>query len=132
MEEKIFFENGNIKITNARFIAGSQTYAMAAINSVKVTKTNITESKTIPGILIAIGIIWLLIIFGKANSFSSYVWPSLLLAVGVFWFFSIKENFLYRVVLTTSSGEASAFESTNKNDILTIEKALNDVIIFRG
>jgi hypothetical protein len=55
MEEKVFFENGNVKVTNARFVVGDQTFAMAAVNSVKVSSTDITPSNAISGILVAVG-----------------------------------------------------------------------------
>ena len=35
MEEKTFFEHDDVKITNARFLSGGQTYAMSNVTSVK-------------------------------------------------------------------------------------------------
>jgi hypothetical protein len=35
MDERIFFEYGDVKVTNARFINGGQTYAMNNVTSVK-------------------------------------------------------------------------------------------------
>ena len=35
VQETTFFEQGNVKVTNARFIVPSQTYAMSDITSVK-------------------------------------------------------------------------------------------------
>ena len=35
MDEKTFFEYDDVKVTNARFISGSQTYAMSNVTSVK-------------------------------------------------------------------------------------------------
>lgn len=38
MEEKTFFEYENVKVTNARFATGGQTYAMNNVISVKTHK----------------------------------------------------------------------------------------------
>ncbi|TQQ44914.1 hypothetical protein FLL79_19260 [Vibrio cholerae] len=38
MEEKIFFESNDVKVTNSRFITGNQTYAMSNVTSVKPHK----------------------------------------------------------------------------------------------
>lgn len=35
MEERIFFEYGDVMVTNARFINGAQIYAMSNVTSVK-------------------------------------------------------------------------------------------------
>lgn len=132
MDEKVFYEKGSIRVTSARFVAGNQTYAMSAVNSVKVASANVTPSNTISGILVAVGAIWLLCLLLNSSAIKSYFFPSIILAIGVFWFRSIKETFEYRIVLTTSSGEESAFQSNNEQDILPIEKALHEAIIFRG
>jgi hypothetical protein len=35
MEEQVFFDNGDVTVTNARFISSGQTYVMSNITSVK-------------------------------------------------------------------------------------------------
>jgi hypothetical protein len=131
MDETVFFENNNVKVTNSRFIVGNQTYAMAAVNSVKITTTDITPPNTFAGILIVVGAIWLLVALGSGNA-SSFLWSVALLAGGVFWFRSIKPTFEHKIILTTSSGEATALTSRNDQDIRPVEKALNDALVFRG
>jgi hypothetical protein len=132
VEEKIFFENGNVKVTNARFVVGDQTYAMAAVNSVNVSSVDVTPSNTMPGILIAVGAIWFISALAGGGEFSSFIWAVAITAVGFYWFRSIKKTFEYRIVLTTSSGETPALRSTNVQDIRPVEKALHDAIVFRG
>lgn len=34
MEEKVFFEHGSVKVTNARFVVDAQTFAMSNVTSV--------------------------------------------------------------------------------------------------
>lgn len=132
MEETVFFENGNVKVTNARFIVGDQTYAMAAVNSVKVSSIDITPSNTMPGILVAVGAIWFVSSIAASSEFSSYFWSVAILAVGIFWLRSIKKTLEYKIILTTPSGETSALKSTNDQDIRPVEKALHEAIVFRG
>lgn len=132
MDETVFFESGNVKVTNARFVVGDQTYAMAAVNSVKVSSTDLTPSNTFPGILIAVGGIWFIGALAGGSEFSSFIWPIVLTAVGFYWFRSIKKTYEYQIVLTTSSGETSALKSTNDQDIRPVEKALHEAIVFRG
>ncbi|GAB2180979.1 hypothetical protein DLREEDagrD3_12020 [Denitratisoma sp. agr-D3] len=132
MDETVFFESNNVKVTNSRFIVGNQTYAMAAVSSVKVTTTDITPPKTFPLILIVVGAIWLLAALSGNSSASSFLWSIGLIAVGIFWFRSIKPIFEHKIILTTSSGEATALTSRNDQDINPVEKALNDALVFRG
>lgn len=35
MEEKSFYNEGGVSVSNSRFIAGGQTYAMSGVTSVK-------------------------------------------------------------------------------------------------
>jgi len=132
VEENIFFENGNIKVTNARFVVGDQTYAMASVNSVKVSSTDITSSRTFPTLVILAGLVWLPIAFLQPSDISRLLWPALVLVAGCLWAFSIKKTIEYKIILTTSSGEAAALKSTDGKYIYSVEKALHDSIIFRG
>lgn len=132
MDETVFLEQGNIKVTNARFIVKDQTYAMASVNSVKVTKTDITPSNLFPIILIIISVVWLMNSIASPNGLASFFWPLGLLGFSILWLRSIKQAYEYRIMLTTSSGETPALKSTNDQDIRPVEKALNEAIVFRG
>lgn len=131
--EKIFFDAHDIKVTNARFIAYKQTYAMASVNSVKVGFTDRTPPKNgsvifcIVGGLMTIASIsdlrsrWLLTIIGLGV----FAW-------GIRWYRSIKPMFEYKLILTTSSGETTALTSFSEADIRVVEDALNNAIVYRG
>ena len=127
MEEKVFFDNGDVTVTNARFISNGQTYVMSNITSVK----NLIEdpSKTGPVIFIIIGGIIALAGLGN-TSFGAILVGAAILAVGVLWFKGLKSK--YYVALATASGETRALTSEDKSFIDTIVKALNDAIIHRG
>jgi hypothetical protein len=51
MQEKTFFEYEYVKVTNARFMTGGQTFAM---NNAKSVKTKINKPSRFGGILILI------------------------------------------------------------------------------
>jgi hypothetical protein len=133
LEEQIFFDSKDIKITNTRFVALNQTYAMSSVNSVKVTKNDITASIKMP---IIIGIIGLIFLFNNlSNSLSNYagyVFPILMLTWATFWFKSVKTQYEFIIVLRTSSGEMSALKSTDEMHIKSVEDALIQAIVHRG
>lgn len=133
MDEKEFLASGNIKVTNARFVVGAQTYAMSSVNSVKVTRTDVSASNSIPGLMVGVGAIWLLVqIVTQWRNIGGYLVPALLLGGGIFWIWNIQEKFEYKLVLTTSSGETTALVSNSAADVQPVEKALTDAIIYRG
>lgn len=124
MEEVQFYNNGNVSITNSRFMVGSTTYAMNGVTSVKRGQTE--PSKAAPVILAIIGVIML---FAAATLMFKGI-GILLVAVAVVWFRAIKPEYI--VFLNSSSGESQALSSTDKNYIDDVIKSLNDAIIHRG
>lgn len=123
MEEKDFYSNGNVSITNSRFIVGSTTYAMNGVTSVKRGETN--PSKVAPIIMCIIGAIAL--INGTATSF---LVGAILIILGVLWFRAIKPEYI--VFLNSASGESQALSSKDRKYIDDVINALNNAIIHRG
>ena len=122
MEEKIFFNEGGITVTNSRFVVPGQTYTMSGVTSIKSVRHD--PSKKWPIILLGIGIIMLL-------SGGDAAVPALLLIVaGVVWLYLIKPT--YGVVLSSASGETEALTSKDGGYINRIVNALNDAIVSRG
>jgi len=121
MEEKVFFDAGNISVSNSRFIVDGQTYAMGNVTSVKA---GVEEAKKGSGILI--GLIALIVLFGA----ESILWGSIIFIVGVLAFIGAKNK--YSVVLSTSSGENQALTSKDKIHIERVVSALNEAIVSRG
>lgn len=133
MDEKTFLASGHVKVTNTRFVVGAQTYAMSSVNSVKIVKTDVSLPLTIPGWAIGIGAIWLLVhISTQPTDVLGYLLPLPLIAGGIGWIWNTKDKYEYRLVLTTSSGETPVLVSQTSVDIVPIEKALTDAIIYRG
>lgn len=119
-EEKTFFEHGGVKVTNARFIVPSQTYAMSGITSVKF----FTEK---PGLALPIAafLIALVALSNNGNIWSIGI-PAL---VGVAL---LMRKATHHVVLSTSSGETRALASKDRLFIGSVIDGLNHAIVSRG
>lgn len=118
-EEKVFFEQGDVKVTNSRFMVHGTTHSMSGVTSVE--QGIITPSRKWPIILAVIGLLlfiwkwWLAVI---------------VLAGAVLWFFLQKTE--YTVEMSSSSGKTQALTSTDKDFIGKVVAALNDAIVHRG
>ena len=120
MEEKTFFEYEDVKVTNARFLSGTQTYAMSNVTSVKA----MTEK---PNRLWWI----LLLIVGVSIAYKSSLNGGavvVLIAAAALWW----QKTTYHVMLTTSGGETSALKTHQIEYVTKVIKALNDAIVYRG
>lgn len=127
MAEKTFFDDGGIKVTQARFIVPGQTYAMSGVTSVATRK--ITPSKTWPIILTVVGFFVMIGGF-SAKSVGAGIVGLLILAGGIAWLLLQKPT--YWVALHSASGEARALGDKNEAHIEAVIKALNDAIVARG
>lgn len=123
MEEKIFFADGDISVSNTRFTVCGQTYAMSAVTSVKQTVIN--PSYGLPGLL---GIAGIFICF--IGNIASIV--AGLAAICLAIFVGSRRKPEYIVVLNTSSGESQALKSYDKAHVENVVAALNNSIIHRG
>jgi hypothetical protein len=122
MDEKIFFNDENVTVSNARFIVHGQTYAMNGVTSVKQSVRQ--PSGAWPAIFIAGGC---LVMFAGG---AAVVCGVLLIVIGVIWRFLQKP--VWMVILNSSSGETQALTSQDKGHIDTVISALNDSIVHRG
>jgi hypothetical protein len=123
MAEEIFYESGNVKVTNARFIVDSQTYAMNGVTSVK--GHIIPANRTLGLILLIVG---LLIFFG--SGIGGKLLGLLVAAAGGYLMYQAKAT--HAVMLHSSSGEAQALSSTDEAYIKNVINALNEALIHRG
>ena len=124
MEETEFYKNGNVSITNARFMVDSTTYAMNGVTSVKRSQTN--PSKLGPVIMAIIGVG---VVFAAAALMAKAIGVVIVL-LAIAWFKAIKPEYI--VFLNSASGESQALSSTDKKYIDDVIKSLNDAIIHRG
>ena len=121
MEEQTFLNEGNVTVTNTRFIVPGETFAMAGVTSVSSLKDS--PSRWGPIILIVIGA------FGLSGS-DTIPGGLMSLAAGIAWWVLKKPKYI--VLLTTASGEAQAFPSKDEAFIARIVNALSEAIVARG
>jgi len=127
MEEKVFFESVNNKVTNARFITHGETYALAGLTSVKMTET---PSK-FKGLVILAGIFLILVGIANMSENASSGLVILTLAAFLVWLgFKIKPT--YSVVTVSAGGTIQALSSKDFDLINNIVNAINDAIVHRG
>lgn len=123
MEEKVFFEQGGVSVSNARFIVHGKTYAMNGVTSVKQGVNH--PSRLGPIVLGLVGLVCLL-----NASATGVMWSVAFLAIAAFWW--VKQKSVWIVVLSSSSGESQALSSENREYIEGVIGALNQSIIHRG
>ncbi len=120
MEEKTFFEYEDVKVTNARFISGAQTFAMSNVTSVKAQTEK--PSRLWGILLVAVGLLM------AANS--QLAWGGGIAAAAVLYLLMQKTT--YHVMLSTSGGETSALKTHQSDYITKVVNALNEAIVYRG
>ena len=123
MSEQVFFEQGNVKVTNARFVVNSQTYAMNGVTSVK--SNVVPPSRTGAMIAIGLGLLMLLAAEGASKIIG------LALVAGGAWFLS-QQKATHSVYLSSASGEVQALSETDEGFIKNVIQALNEALIHRG
>jgi hypothetical protein len=120
--ERVFRDEGAIKVTNARLLVPGNTFAMSGITSVKHIEKD--RSWAAGAILIAMGTVLLFCGLSFVPLAAIALIPgAILLARG-------KPK--YAISLMTSSGEVTAFSSPDKGLVRRIVNALNDAIVYRG
>lgn len=119
MEEKTFFEYDDVKVTNTRFITGSQTYAMSNVTSVKAFEQRPNRIWGVAALLI-----------GLLITSESPPVGILLMAAAAFYLY--KQKTLYHVMLATSGGETSALKTYQSRYLMKVVSALNEAIVYRG
>ena len=120
MEERTFFEQGDVKVTNARFVSGGQTYAMSNVTSVKPFEKKPPR---------ALGIILALVGLGVMVG-SSFMFGLVLLGLGLAVLFLVKP--VYHVLLATSAGETRALMTKNREYLNQVVQAVNEAMIHGG
>lgn len=123
MEEKSFFKQGNVSVSNSRFIVDGQTYAMNGVTSVKALRKD--PSRAGPIILGIIGLASL-----GNGSLGSVIMGLIMTGAAIYWWTKQKPEL--SVVLSSASGEAQALASKDASFIRGVIEALNNAIIHRG
>lgn len=119
MDETTFFEYEDVKVTNARFISGSQTYAMGNVTSVKAFEK---KPKRLMGILA--------LVIGLVIAINAPAAGLVIAAVSAIYLYMQKT--IYHVMLATSGGETSALKTYQREYLDKVVSALNQAIVHRG
>jgi hypothetical protein len=123
MTEQVFFEQGSVKVTNARFIVNSQTYAMNGVTSVK--SSVVPPSRTGAMIAIGFGLLMVFVAEGGAKIIG------IAIAAAGAWFLTQQKS-THSVYLSSASGEVQALSDTDEGYINSVVHALNEALIHRG
>jgi len=118
-EETVFFEQGDVKVTNSRFMTYGTTHSMSGVTS--VTQVVYKPNRKGPIIVAVVGLLCFI--------FSWWV-AIIVLAAAVVWWFLQKTK--YGVLMSSASGDQDALSSTDADFINTVVAALNDAIVHRG
>jgi hypothetical protein len=121
--ETVYFDNGNVKVTNSRLIVKNQTFAMSGITSV-----NFVEVK--PNRLLPIGLlIGGLLVPGAQHA--TEIGHYIVFAVpGALWLALQRSRYAIRI--GSASGESQALDSKYKDFVNGVVAAINKAIIERG
>lgn len=135
MAEQILFDKAGVKVSNARFVAGAYTYAVAAITSVRFTRN--PPNRALPTILWGVGGFLLLGAVesgGEAGAGVTALAASVVVIVcgglGALAWFGMRSS--YSVRIRTAGGESDAFKAKDRQLVSEVVQALNDAIVARG
>lgn len=119
MAEQTFFEYDDVKVTNARFISGGQTYAMSNVTSVKAYEQK--PKRLLPIIVLVIG---------SVVAINVHI-PGIAIAAAAAIYLYLQKT-VYHVMLATSGGETSALKTHQREYLRKVVTALNEAIVHRG
>lgn len=122
-DEKTYFDEGGVLVTQSRFVVQGDTYAMRNVTAVKMKR--IEASKGMPIAMIVIGLFAIL---------SLTTWGVVvgLVVGGLGLGILMDAKDAHVVMLSTSGSDLEAIKSPNKGRIQRVVAALNQAIIDRG
>ncbi|MDR5824735.1 DUF6232 family protein [Caballeronia sp. LZ043] len=127
----MFYDDGAVRVTNARFIVPGQTFAMSGITSVQHWRT---PRKWLFGVLlIAVAVPMLLsglVLISNGESVGPLTLGGIIAALGAYLLWRGRPQ--SQVRLRSSSGETKAFVTYDDAQVARIVLALNDAIVARG
>lgn len=128
-DEKVYFEENSVKVTNSRLLIGEQTFAMDEIRAVSTYWAR--KNRPIAFILIGVGAG----LTGTGRGLSSFLQIVInILTVGSIIagiVILVRFSTIYGLTLSTESGENSISFSSNKKFIEKIKEAINQSIAER-
>lgn len=128
-DEKVYFEENSVKVTNSRLLIGEQTFAMDEIRAV----STYWARKNMPIAFILIGVGAGLTGTGRGLSIFLQIVINILTVGSIIAGIVILVRFstIYGLTLSTESGENNISFSSNKKFIEKIKAAINQSITER-
>ncbi len=123
MEEKVLFEQNDVKVTNARFVVGNKTTAINGVTSISTRISRPSVGGPIIGVLLGLVLLFSLEGAGKLIG---------LVIAGIAGYILYSQKPTHYIVLNSASGEVDAHNSKDELFINGIVAALNDALIHRG
>ncbi|WP_257385906.1 DUF6232 family protein [Tahibacter caeni] len=127
MEERIFFQESGVVVSNARFIVPTQTFTMAGITSI----TTFREAPSRGGLIVLMLFGLVVLFIGAAAGSGGAILFGLLLGGGAV-FAMTQQRDCYHLLLKTASGEAKALTSLDLAFIQRVVAGLNEAFVHRG
>jgi hypothetical protein len=121
-EEQVYFQQGEITVTSARFIVSAQTFAMRTITSIREEQEDPT--RVWPVIFILAGVS---VFIANLMPFNLGAILGLAIFVAGIWQ-AVRSKPTFSVVLTAAHGEVTAYRSKNREFVSQIIQALNKAI----
>ena len=118
MEEKIFYQSGNVKVTESRIQIGAKMFLIRNIASVEPYK--IEKSRAFPIWMIIIGVVFL---------FSNWILGCVVILFGILIYSTIKDE--YTICINNNASENENIRGSLK-DIKEIVNAINEAVIYLG
>lgn len=121
-EDQVYFQQGEITVTTARFIVSAQTFAMRTITSIREEQEDPT--RVWPVIFILAGVS---VFIANLMPFNLGAILGLAIFVAGIWQ-AVRSKPTFSVVLTAAHGEVTAYRSKNREFVSQIIQALNKAI----
>ncbi len=146
--EQVYYEKGDVKVTNTMYTVGNSSYPLSQIAAVRFeTKTQLVRIPGDPQPMGCFGALIAIMVggFGLLIGGFSVFWLLLLIG-GIIWGFiegnNIPSNANYKetlktievgysVVIQTSGGSFSTFDSRDKAEPQAVHEALNTALAAR-
>lgn len=131
LEEHVFLDSGGIRITNARIVTGDETYAVSAIESIKIYR----EYRKVPWFTLIVGVLFSSIgMIGLINitPFDTIIGVTgviSLISSALIWFF---QEIKHTIRIGLSSGEDFLYFDEDLEHVESVHQELNNAIIFRN
>jgi hypothetical protein len=126
-EEKTFYTDEHVTVTNSRLIALGETFAMSGVTSVKMEEEKPSRRNPILAMILGGGIAVASLFAGEMGGLLF----GLLFAGAGYWLLR-RQKPKYHITLRTAAGDSKAYHSTNKGEVSKIVAAINDAIVHRG